>query len=179
MNLSHKLHFNIIIFVSWIVLFILQQHLIFPLQEKFLHLGVLSGSLVFFPHGLRIIACMTSGLWLLPGLFLGHMVTGLYFMDLVTFDETIIRTLISLGSVILPYYLFKLNDINIKNLLILSVASSILNSLGQTLYVDLNIVDINNYVIFTYLIGDLLGAFSLFYFIKYIKYLYINKTSIN
>ena len=160
-------------------MFVFQQHFIFPLQEQFFNFGVLSGSLIFFPHGVRVLSIMLGGIWILPGLFGAHLVTAVYHLELLNYIEVFIRAVLSILSIYLPYYFLKLKEISLKNLLIMALLSSLLNSLFQSLYLQISMINLDPYLIFSYLIGDLLGCITIFYFIKYIKNLYINFSSKN
>ena len=169
MKITQILHFNLIFFISYIVLFIIQQHLIFPIQQSFISFGVLSGSLLFLPHGLRVIAVLVGGYWIFPGLYFAHILTGLYFLEIVNWDENLIRSLLSMLAVYFPLIFLKKNDIDLQNILVLSLTASFLNSLFQTLYLQWSELNLNGLVILSYLVGDILGSLFLFYFIKYIK----------
>lgn len=160
-------------------MFIFQQHFIFPLQEQFFNFGILSGSLIFFPHGVRVLSVMLGGIWILPGLFVAHLVTAVYHLELLNYIEIFIRVVLSIVSIYLPYYFLKLKEISLKNILIMALLSSLLNSLFQSLYLQISMINLDPYLIFSYLIGDLLGCITIFYFIKYIKNLYINFSSKN
>jgi hypothetical protein len=122
---------------------------------------------------------MLGGIWILPGLFVAHLVTAVYHLELLNYIEVFIRTIFSILSIYLPYYFLKLKEISLKNILIMALLSSLLNSLFQSLYLQISMINLDPYLIFSYLIGDLLGCITIFYFIKYIKNLYINFSSKN
>ena len=176
MKLSEKFQFNLLVAISYIVLFVFQQHFIFPQQTQFFNFGVLSGSLVFFPHGIRVLSVLLGGIWILPGLFVGHIITAVYHLELLNYLEVFIRALLSILSVYLPYYLLKSKEISLKNIMILSLLSSILNSRFQSLYLQISTINLDPYLIFSYLIGDLLGCLATFYTIKYLKNFNLNLT---
>ena len=166
-----KFDLNVVFFFSYILLFIFQQHLIYPIQNQFLNLGVLTGTLIFLPHGIRILAVLIGGWNIFPGLFAAHLVTAVYHLDAVNEWETIIRALLTMIAIYTPFIILGNKTINIQTILIFSVISSILNSGLQTFYLQYTFININPYVLLTYLIGDLLGAFVLFYVFRYVKYL--------
>jgi len=120
---------------------------------------------------------MLGGIWILPGLFVAHLVTAVYHLEVLNYTEVFIRAFLSIMSICLPYYSFKLKEISLKNILLMALLSSLLNSLFQSLYLQISTINLDPYLIFSYLIGDLLGCITIFYFIKYIKNLYINFTS--
>ena len=179
MNLSYKFQLNLLVVISYIILFVFQQHFILPLQEQFFNFGVLSGSLIFFPHGVRVLSVMLGGMWILPGLFVAHLLAAIYHLEVLSYIEVFIRAVLSLLSIYIPYYLLKLKEISLKNILIMALLSSLLNSLFQSLYLQISTINLDPYLIFSYLIGDILGCLTTFYFIKYIKKLYISFSSKN
>ena len=179
MNLRYKFQFNILTALSYIILFVFQQHFLFPLQQQFFNFGVLSGSLLFFPHGVRVLSVLLGGIWILPGLLIGHLVTAIYHLEILNYFEVFLRAILSLLSIYLPYYLLNLKNISLRNILILAIVSSLLNSISQSLYLQISMINLDPYLIFSYLIGDLLGSLVLFYLIKYIQNLYITFYSKN
>jgi len=166
-----KLDLNVVIFFSYILLFIFQQHLIYPLQNHFINLGVLTGTLIFLPHGIRVLAVMIGGWHIFPGLFVAHLITAVYHLESVNEWETVIRTLLTMIAIYTPYLILGSRKITLQSIIIFSLISSILNSGLQTFYLQYSLLNLNPYVLLTYLIGDILGAFILFYIFRYFKYL--------
>ena len=166
-----KLDLNVIIFFSYILLFIFQQHLIYPLQSHFINLGVLTGTLIFLPHGIRVLAVMIGGWHIFPGLFVAHLITAVYHLESVNEWETVIRAFLTMIAIYTPYLILGSQKISLQSIIIFSLISSILNSGLQTFYLQYSLLNLNPYVILTYLIGDILGAFILFYIFRYFKYL--------
>jgi hypothetical protein len=166
-----KFDLNVVIFFSYILLFIFQQHLIYPLQNHFINLGVLTGSLIFLPHGIRVLAVMIGGWHIFPGLFVAHLMTAVYHLESVNEWETIIRALLTMIAIYTPYLILGSQKISLQSIIIFSLISSILNSGLQTFYLQYSLLNLNPYVLLTYLIGDILGAFILFYIFRYFKYL--------
>lgn len=166
-----KLDLNVVIFFSYILLFIFQQHLIYPLQNHFINLGVLTGTLIFLPHGIRVLAVMIGGWHIFPGLFVAHLITAVYHLESVNEWETVIRALLTMIAIYTPYLIWGSQKISLQSIIIFSLISSILNSGLQTFYLQYSLLNLNPYVLLTYLIGDILGAFILFYIFRYFKYL--------
>ena len=156
---------------AYVLLFIITEYLIFPIQNQFFQLGALTGTMVFLPHGLRVWAVLTGGIYVLPGLALGHFLTAFYHTDYVPIFESFTRIGLTMVAIYIPYYLQKRKGISLQNILVIAGVSSILNSILQTLYLQFAVINLNVAVLFTYLIGDILGALLLFYLIKYINYL--------
>ena len=166
-----KFDLNVVIFFSYILLFIFQQHLIYPLQNHFINLGVLTGTLIFLPHGIRVLAVMIGGWHFFPGLFVAHLITAVYHLESVNEWETVIRALLTMIAIYTPYLIWGSQKITMQSIIIFSLISSILNSGLQTFYLQYSLLNLNPYVLLTYLIGDILGAFILFYIFRYFKYL--------
>lgn len=166
-----KFDLNVVIFFSYILLFIFQQHLIYPLQNHFINLGVLTGTLIFLPHGIRVLAVMIGGWHIFPGLFVAHLITAVYHLESVNEWETVIRALLTMIAIYTPYLIWGSRKISLQSIIIFSLISSILNSGLQTFYLQYSLLNLNPYVLLTYLIGDILGAFILFYIFRYFKYL--------
>lgn len=166
-----KFDLNVVIFFSYILLFIFQQHLIYPLQNHFINLGILTGTIIFLPHGIRVLAVMIGGWHIFPGLFVAHLITAVYHLESVNEWETVIRALLTMIAIYTPYLIWGSRKISMQSIIIFSFISSILNSGLQTFYLQYSLLNLNPYVLLTYLIGDILGAFILFYIFRYFKYL--------
>ena len=166
-----KFDLNVVIFFSYILLFIFQQHLIYPLQNHFINLGILTGTIIFLPHGIRVLAVMIGGWHIFPGLFVAHLITAVYHLESVNEWETVIRALLTMIAIYTPYLIWGSQKISLQSIIIFSLISSILNSGLQTFYLQYSLLNLNPYVLLTYLIGDIMGAFILFYIFRYFKYL--------
>jgi len=191
-----NLNNNLVVFVLFIVLFIIQWFLV----ESFQSLDIIfAASLIYLPHGLRVLATLIGGSKILPGLFLGHIISGffIYYENLnfiliemintIKLDDILIIILASLAStycVILSMYILnfnlkKIENISLKMILIISIISSIINSFFTN-----SIYYINNKEwqfteqFFYYIAGDLFGACIIFYCLKflnnYLEYNYRN-----
>lgn len=169
MTFSKWVHFNVFIAVAFFVLFAFQQYALFPLQEKWITWGAYSGTLIFLPHGIRVFAVMTGGWKAAIGLYVGHLASGFYLSDMVI-HQIFAQGLLSVLAVYIPYYLFNLKVINLKNIILLAACSSFLNSELQTLYLSFSLINQNVYLIFSYLIGDILGSIFCLYLLKYLRH---------
>ena len=167
-----RLDLNVIVFFSYVVLFIFQQHLIFPLQSNFLNLGVLTGTLIFLPHGIRVLAVMIGGWHIFPGLFVAHLITAVYHLESVNeWREILIRVSLTMIAIYTPLIILRNKEISLHSIIVFSIISSVFNSGLQTFYLQYSLLNLNPYIIFTYLIGDFMGAIVLFYIFRYFKYL--------
>ena len=81
---------------------------------------MLSGSLIFFPHGVRVLSVMLGGMWILPGLFVAHLLAAVYHLEVLNYTEVFIRAVLSIMSICLPYYLLNIKEISLKNILMMA-----------------------------------------------------------
>ncbi len=178
---------NLLVFILYIVLFILQWFLINLFQD--LEIAI-AASLIYLPHGLRIIAIILAGAKILPGLFLSHVVTGFYiqFTDQLIFTEDIIAIILtSIGGTLSAYiaicllklYYKKYPEITIKNILIVGLIASIINSLTSNLVYNFTYISwefTSQFILF--ILGDLIGAIIVFYFLKLVYSVIKNEINI-
>jgi hypothetical protein len=70
---------NIFVFVVFILFFWIQKLTFFQIQSNFQNSTVALGaaSLVFLPHGVRVLSYIFFGPKIFYGLFLAHIITGL------------------------------------------------------------------------------------------------------
>ena len=170
---------NFLVFCLFIVLFILQDFFFKILQNSPLPLAA---SLIYLPHGLRVLATLIGGSKILFGLFMGHFVTGMYihysnnlssfFNDPNTALIIFLTSIISTCCVFVSIKLLKnldnrLNEITLKTILLISILSALINSLfvNYTYYLFIEDWNINNQI-FQYFLGDIIGSLIIFYVIK-------------
>ena len=175
----NKFNANFLVFSLFVILFILQDFFFNVLQDSPLPLAA---SLIYLPHGLRVLAILISGSNILVGLFMGHFITGMYihysnglstfFSDPTTILLIFITSTISTCCVFVSIKLLKnldnrLNEITLKTILLVSILSALINSLFVNLTYFLFIKDWNiNNQIFQYFLGDIIGSIIIFYIIK-------------
>lgn len=164
---------NLYIIIFYYFLWYFTYNYIIPI-EKFLFSSsdLIIPSLIFLPHGVRVVSSIAYGIRVFPGLFLAHIITGLFFIDNIYLILSLSIT--SVLSVYLAVYLVlkKLSiknifEITLKNILFITVISSIINSIGNSLITNFSL---NQYEYFkdaiNYCIGDVVGTLLLFYLIK-------------
>ena len=170
---------NLLVFCLFVILFILQDFFFKALQNSSLPLAA---SLIYLPHGLRVLATLIAGSKILVGLFMGHFITGMYihysnglstfFSDPTTILLIFITSTISTCCVFVSIKLLKnldnrLNEITLKTILLVSILSALINSLFVNLTYFLFIKDWNiNNQTFQYFLGDIIGSIIIFYIIK-------------
>ena len=136
------------------------------------------GNIFFFPNALRIIAPIIYGIGSFPGLFLGHIYTGIFINDMN--DINLVLYLSLEGSLIgfISYSIlkkFKILDKNFKKIkfekiIFFILFVSILHSLSAFLiYENRLTIELKSFkFIITYIIGDFVGGCIGFYvFLKF------------
>ena len=174
-----KLNANFLVFSLFVILFILQDFFFNVLQDSPLPLAA---SLIYLPHGLRVLSTLIAGSKILVGLFMGHFITGMYIhysngLSAFFTDPTIVL-LILITSTISTFCVFfsikllkrldnRLQEITLRTILLVSILSALINSLfiNFTYYLFIKDWSINNQI-FQYFIGDIIGSIIIFYIIK-------------
>ena len=180
----NSLKFNLLIVSLFIISFAIQNSFVEIFIDYFKS-NNFSGSLIYLPHGIRVIAVLAFGWNIFPALFIGSYLTGLYLinnnfdfslLNITTGEIVIIGSLISASCVFVSTYfvqalnpLAKLDvrSIEIKTILIVVIASSIVNSLFQNVLYGFAYSNWQSLVqFFQYLIGDTFGALLIFFLVK-------------
>lgn len=129
-------------------------------------------SLVYLPHGVRVLATWAYGWKAIPALFVGLSISAWLFRPAEELDflETALLEGILVGSVAaflafelvrllgFNFYLGSLRKLNWKGMIIIGAISSIINSIGQTLvHSGLIEFDLRTEILAMYAVGDLVG----------------------
>ena len=181
-----KINPNILVFLLFLSFFFIQRLFFDVIQDTTI---AFAGSLIYLPHGIRVLATLIGGRKIIPGLLLGHIVSGLYthsfatstnmeFADIINLETSIINLLTSIGSsfcVLLALFILNISydyikSISLKTIFLVSIISSIINSFfTNTIY----FISYENWEIgtqfFQYIFGDLIGALIIFYILKFSK----------
>ena len=182
-----NLNNNLVVLVLFIILFIIQWFL----AESFQNIDIaFAASLIYLPHGLRVLATLIGGVKILPSLFLGHIISGFFLhyagvdfnliemINNISFKDTLVIILASLASTfcvifsmyIINFNLKKIENISLKMIVIISILSSTINSFFNN---SIYYINDKNWQIskqfFYYIAGDLVGAFIIFYCLKYLN----------
>ena len=163
------------IFFACLICFIITQKILFPIQSKFLGTEhILAGALIFLPHGVRVISTVVYGLRSLIPLLIAHFLMLLLYANISEFSMIIALTFVSSLCVWLTIFIMfrrrnglNLNQINLKNIILITILSSIINSIGHDLTKYIFLVDTHSSLInkelFYYMLGDFLGTIMLFF----------------
>ena len=180
----NSLKFNLFIVFLFVISFAIQNSFV-EIFFNYFNSNNFSGSLIYLPHGIRVIAVLAFGWNIFPALFIGSYLTGLFLINnnfdfslsnITASEVVIIGSLISASCVFVStYFVQALNpsakldvrSIEIKTILIVVIASSVVNSLLQGVLYGFVYSDWQSLTqFFQYLIGDTLGALLVFFLVK-------------
>ena len=139
-----------------------------------------TGSLVFLPHGVRVIAICYFGYKSIPALYTAEITGPILVYPQYYFDVWPAASIASMLSVVMACELVKWSGRNVKeniispknfsnyrSLLLVVVLSALFNSIGSNVVTSLlaNVV-IDGIVVMRFFIGDVLGAVVLILFLS-------------
>jgi len=169
-------NFSIVV-VSFLTSYLLVAKVISPIQAQYI-LNTELVSLLFLPHGVRVLTCVLYGPRLGAFyLFVAEILTVFWTGNLAVYDPLTLTILFTLGVLSVPIAfvflefihedtkigLTKVNHNTIKTIAYLALISSILNSIGHALVLDgFSTFEVQPRIILKFLTGDLLGTLVLF-----------------
>ena len=162
-----------IVLVSFLLSYLLVAKVISPIQAQYILNSELV-SLLFLPHGVRVLTCVLYGPRLGAFyLFAAEILTVFWTGNLADYDPLTLTILFTLGALSVPIaFLFlefihedtkigltKVNHNTIKTIAYLALISSIINSIGHALVLDgFSAFEVQPRIILKFLFGDLLGT---------------------
>ena len=166
-----------IVVVSYLASYLLVAKVISPIQAQYI-LNTELVSLLFLPHGVRVLTCVLYGPRLGAFyLFSATLLTGFWVGNLSDYNPLTLTLLYVMGTLSVPIAfvflefihedtkigLTKVNHNTIKTIAYLALISSILNSIGHALVLDgFSTFEVQPRIILKFLTGDLLGTLVLF-----------------
>ena len=166
-----------IVLVSYLASYLLVAKVITPIQSQYILNSELV-SLLFLPHGVRVLTCVLYGPRLGAFyLFSATLLTGFWVGMLGDYKPLTLTLLYAVGALSVPIaFLFlefihedtkigltKVNHNTIKTIAYLALISSIINSIGHALVLDgFSAFEVQPRIILKFLFGDLLGTLVLF-----------------
>ena len=166
-----------IVVVSYLASYLLVAKVISPIQAQYI-LNTELVSLLFLPHGVRVLTCVLYGPRLGAFyLFVAEILTVFWTGNLADYDPLTLTILFTLGALSVPIaFIFlqfihedtkigltKVNHNTIKTIAYLALISSTLNSVGKSLILDgFSTFEVQPRIILQFLTGDLLGTLVLF-----------------
>jgi hypothetical protein len=172
-----------IVLVSFLSSYLLVIKVISPIQAQYI-LNTELVSLLFLPHGVRVLTCVLYGPRLGAFyLFSATLLTGFWVGMLGDYNPLTLTLLYAVGSLSVPIAfvflefihedtkigLTKVNHNTIKTIAYLALISSILNSIGHALVLDgFSAFEVQPRIILKFLFGDLLGTLVLFLCLRFV-----------
>ena len=172
-----------IVLVSFLASYLLVAKVISPMQKQYISDSDLV-SLLFLPHGVRVLACVLYGPRLGAFyLFSATFLTGFWAGSLGNYNPLTLTLLYAVGALSVPLAFIFLQFIyedtkigltmvkhnTIKTIAYLALISSILNSIGHALVLDgFSAFEVKPRIILQFLTGDLLGTLVLFLCLRFV-----------
>ena len=172
-----------IVVVSYLASYLLVAKVLTPIQSQYI-LNSNLVSLLFLPHGVRVLACVLYGPRLGAFyLFAATLLTGFWVGSIGDYDPLTLTLLYAVGALSVPIAfvfleffhedtkigLTKVKHNTIKTIAYLALISSILNSIGHALVLDgFSDFSVQPRIIVKFLFGDLLGALVLFLCLRFV-----------
>lgn len=168
---------NILVFIFYVLAFAVQDYF-WEIQIQLLENHLFIGSLVFLPHGIRVMSIIFFKYEILPSLLFAHIASGLLFLlENWTIVDLIIKSFLSVLSIAVAYFLLTKHQgkgeykINLSSIFLLTVLSSIFNSIVNSIYGYFLYSDFHQQL-FSFLLGDIFGAIIVYLIFYYVKYFY-------
>ena len=172
-----------IVVVSYLASYLLVAKVISPIQAQYI-LNTELVSLLFLPHGVRVLTCVLYGPRLGAFyLFSATLLTGFWVGMLGDYNPLTLTLLYAVGALSVPIAfvflqfihedtkigLTKVNHNTIKTVAYLALISSTLNSIGKSLILDgFSTFEVQPRIILQFLTGDLLGTLVLFLCLRFV-----------
>jgi hypothetical protein len=181
--------FVLIIVVAYVIAHGLTAFVVTPVQSRFFPEYTVFASLIYLPHGVRVLATWAFGWKAIPALIIGVCVSALLFspnQDLDFLESRLLMgILVGAFSAFLAFELVRRvgydcyhgssGRMNWKNMIGIGVISSVINSVGQTLvYSGLIGLGKAPITLVFYAVGDLVGLIVcmlvLMFFFRWVRW---------
>lgn len=154
---------NFIVFILYLIFWIIQFFIISPIEDFFTSkISLYLPSLIFLPHGIRVLSCLIYGREIFLGLLTAHIVAYAFIANIPV--EIFFGALGSTLSAYLALYIIyktidvNLTNINIKKIFFLSFVSASINA-SFSCMIKYNQFSIDYFA--QYLVGDFIGVLIL------------------
>ena len=163
-----------VIFISFVLAFALVDLVVEPVQHQFLSSSVMAGSLLFIPHGIRVLAVWLCGVRAILPLIAAEFLGGIFLWQPdVGLDVLLGSSMVGGLCVYLTFEVFRLAGIemrpdgkdsaltNWKSLILLASIASVFNSIGKQIFFG-GLAPLTDEVLILamFWIGDTLGTFA-------------------
>ena len=173
--------YSFIIFVTYALAWLLEFYVVGTLQSQILKINHQLASIIFLPHGIRVMSIILLGQRALIPLLAVSILTGLFLFNL---ENVIILSLLSIFSLFVTLKISKIHslgmhvkNITLKNIIFISTLSSILSSFLNSIFKYFNNSNFESFlsILLTHTLGDILGAIVCFYVLGFMYKLFFVK----
>ena len=163
-----------VIFITFVLAFVLVDFVVEPVQHYFLSSSVMLGSLLFIPHGIRVLAVWLCGVRAVFPLIAAELFSCILIWEPVFgFDVFLGSAMVGGLCVYLTFEVFRLAGIemrpngkdseltNWKSLILIASVASVFNSIGKQIFFG-SLAPLTDEIvsIAMFWIGDTLGTFA-------------------
>ena len=163
-----------IIFNTYVLAFALVEFVVAPIQHQFVSSSTMAGSLLFIPHGIRVLAVWLCGVRAILPLMAAEFLGGIFLWQPdVGFDVLLGSSMVGGLCVYLTFELFRFAGIemrpdgkdsaltNWKSLILIASIASVFNSIGKQIFFgSLSPLTDEIMTLAMFWIGDTLGTFA-------------------
>ena len=163
-----------VIFIAFVLAYALVDFIVEPIQHQFLSSSTMAGSLLFIPHGIRVLAVWLCGVRAILPLIAAEFLGGIFLWQPdVGLDVLLGSSMVGGLCVYLTFELFRLAGIelhpdgkdsalaNWKSLILLASIASVFNSIGKQIFFG-SLAPLTDEILILamFWIGDTLGTFA-------------------
>ena len=163
-----------VIFITFVLAYALVDFVVEPIQHQFLSSSTMAGSLLFIPHGIRVLAVWLCGVRAILPLIAAEFLGGIFLWQPdVGLDVLLGSSMVGGLCVYLTFEVFRLAGIemrpdgkdfaltNWKSLILLASIASVFNSIGKQIFFG-SLAPLTDEVLILamFWIGDTLGTFA-------------------
>ena len=163
-----------VISIAFVLAYALVNFVVEPIQHQFLSSSTMAGSLLFIPHGIRVLAVWLCGVRAILPLIAAEFSGGIFLWQPdVGLDVFLGSSMVGGLGVYLTFELFRLAGIemqpdgkdsalaNWKSLILLASIASVFNSVGKQIFFE-SLAPLTDEVLILamFWIGDTLGTFA-------------------
>ena len=163
-----------IIFITYVLAFALVEFVVAPIQHQFVSSSTMAGSLLFIPHGIRVLAVWLCGVRAILPLILAEFLGGVFLWQPdVGLDVLLGSSMVGGLCVYLTFELFRIAGIemrpdgkhsaltNWKSLILIASIGSVFNSIGKQIFFgSLSPLADEIMTLAMFWVGDTLGTFA-------------------
>ena len=163
-----------IIFITYVLAFALVEFVVAPIQHQFVSSSTMAGSLLFIPHGIRVLAVWLCGVRAILPLILAEFLGGVFLWQPdVGLDVLLGSSMVGGLCIYLTFELFRIAGIemrpdgkhsaltNWKSLILIASIGSVFNSIGKQIFFgSLSPLADEIMTLAMFWVGDTLGTFA-------------------